>query len=237
MAFAEGLIRLSRSAVLGGAVLVATNLIPLVGVLWWGWDAFVVVFLYWLENGVVGVVTVLKILKAATATPASGIILAAFFVVHYGLFWAGHGFFVLLLPLLAGFGSGISPFTSLQVSPAVVLVALGALAVSHLGNYVFVFLREREYLRAEPLKLMFQPYPRLVTLHLVILFGAILTIVLGQPVALVALLVLLKIALEVGLFTRDRRTRLASGGPFAPPPVAPPPWVPPSPSGPTPPGR
>jgi hypothetical protein len=42
-------------------VLVVVNLLPLVGVAWFGWRTFDVVFVYWLENVVIGVVNVLKI--------------------------------------------------------------------------------------------------------------------------------------------------------------------------------
>ncbi|QDT70329.1 hypothetical protein MalM25_32760 [Planctomycetes bacterium MalM25] len=42
--------------------LVAANVLPLLGVLFLGWRAFDVVFLYWLENVVIGVINVLKIL-------------------------------------------------------------------------------------------------------------------------------------------------------------------------------
>ena len=34
-------------------LLLAANLIPLVGVLVWGWDAFVLLMLYWLETAVI----------------------------------------------------------------------------------------------------------------------------------------------------------------------------------------
>lgn len=44
------------------ATLVAANVLPLFGVLFLGWRAFDVVFLYWLENVVIGVINVLKML-------------------------------------------------------------------------------------------------------------------------------------------------------------------------------
>ena len=47
---------------------IALNLIPVIGVLFWGWSAFALIFLYWLENLVVGVRTLLSMLAtAATA--------------------------------------------------------------------------------------------------------------------------------------------------------------------------
>ncbi len=48
-------------------LLVAFNLIPLAGVLWFGWDLFSILVLYWLESGVVGVVNVLRIARAQGA--------------------------------------------------------------------------------------------------------------------------------------------------------------------------
>lgn len=44
------------------ASLLLVNLLPVVGVLGFGWRAFDVVFVYWLENVVIGVVNLLKIL-------------------------------------------------------------------------------------------------------------------------------------------------------------------------------
>lgn len=50
----------SRTAIL----LVLANLIPLVGVLFFGWSLITILVLYWLENGIVGVWNVPKILLA-----------------------------------------------------------------------------------------------------------------------------------------------------------------------------
>jgi hypothetical protein len=41
--------------------LIAANLVPLLGVLLFGWDAFEIVALYWAENVVIGAINVLKI--------------------------------------------------------------------------------------------------------------------------------------------------------------------------------
>ncbi|HJP88371.1 MAG TPA: DUF6498-containing protein, partial [Candidatus Limnocylindrales bacterium] len=53
----------SRSAL----VLVAANLIPLVGVLFFGWSLWTILVLYWVENGIVGFWNVPKILLAQGA--------------------------------------------------------------------------------------------------------------------------------------------------------------------------
>jgi len=41
-------------------VLVVTNLIPIIGVCFWGWEAFDVIALYWVENVIIGLINVLK---------------------------------------------------------------------------------------------------------------------------------------------------------------------------------
>jgi hypothetical protein len=45
--------------------LIIANLIPLVGVLFWHWDAFEIVALYWAENVVIGAINVLKMITCA----------------------------------------------------------------------------------------------------------------------------------------------------------------------------
>lgn len=42
--------------------LIAANALPIVGVLFFGWDTFSIVFLYWLENVIIGGVNVLKMI-------------------------------------------------------------------------------------------------------------------------------------------------------------------------------
>jgi hypothetical protein len=94
------------------AALVGVNLIPLAGVLLLGWRLSDLMFLYWLENGIIGGFTVLKILTSRAPAdapgPARGEVVvplphrlgavgtALFFTVHYGVFWTVHGVFVRL---------------------------------------------------------------------------------------------------------------------------------------------
>ncbi len=51
------------------ALLVGANLVPLVGVLFLGWDLATLVALYWLENGVVGIFAIGRILSAQGSGP------------------------------------------------------------------------------------------------------------------------------------------------------------------------
>ena len=114
-------VRLARatSTTSSAIVLVAFNLIPLAGVLFWGWNVATLLVLYWVENGIVGILNVPKILLArGPAEPGVGALringrastsnvgAAVFFLIHYGIFWVVHGIFVFSLPAFASFASG-----------------------------------------------------------------------------------------------------------------------------------
>lgn len=45
-------------------VLIAVNFLPIVGVLFWGWNVFEIVSLYWFENIVIGAINILKMLTS-----------------------------------------------------------------------------------------------------------------------------------------------------------------------------
>lgn len=215
------------SSVLAVVLLFAFNLLPLAGVLWWQWDLMSVLALYWVENGIVGVYNVLKILRAEGSSlaglrsirlngrPIEAMArgpIATFFVIHYGLFWAGHGMFVLLfLPLMTGIGfmGGLS--TSLgglgNGGPDWRLVGIGAigLAISHGVSFVANFLGRGEYRSVSPGQLMLAPYGRLVILHLTIILGAMVSIWIGSPVGSLVVLVTLKTLLDLFFHLREHR--------------------------------
>jgi hypothetical protein len=233
--------------------LVAANAIPLIGVLFLGWSLLTILVIYWVENGIVGLWNVPKIIlaqgsivptrwnmppsaAAALSTlrlPGAGRAgLALFFIVHYGLFWLGHGFFVLNLPAFASFGASVlepcidtgtfptfpdagaacapGPFGGL-VGPSVALAAV-ALFLSHGASFLFNYLGRREYLNASPPVQMFAPYGRVVVLHLTIIFGAFIAALLGAPIGALIVLVVLKTAFDLRLHLREHiGTPLTSG--------------------------
>jgi hypothetical protein len=202
------------------AVLLAVNMVPLFGVLFWGWDVGTILIAYWLENGVIGLLNIPKIMLAARGTPVIGPVIAGFFALHYGGFWIGHGIFVFIIVGMAtrglfGFVFGFDPIGNVVRDPQVLLIAL-LLFASHGVSFVFNYLGRREYLNTTPMKQMFQPYGRLVILHITIIVGSFFVIGVGQPVGLVALLVILKTAVDL-LFHLREHARAAQ--PAAPPTI------------------
>src|SRR5690349_14467835 len=82
------------------AVLIAANLVPLAGVLFFGWSVFATLLLFWVENVIVGGFNVLRMLWAQPDNPLAWVAKAGmipFFIFHYGMFTTVHGLFVLTL--------------------------------------------------------------------------------------------------------------------------------------------
>jgi uncharacterized protein DUF6498 len=201
-----------------GAVvaLLVANLIPLIGVLFFGWSVWNILVIYWLENGIVGVINILKMSTATgdattpgmtltvNGKPASSMTkvgLVPFFVIHYGIFWFVHGIFVLTLP--AFFSLMSDSAMTLDLGP--VLFAAAALAISHGLSFWWNFLHGGEYRRTTAAALMFAPYKRLFALHITIIFGAFAVMFTGAPAAAVAVLVAIKTAIDVALHLAEHR--------------------------------
>jgi Family of unknown function (DUF6498) len=211
------------SSAAAAVLLVLGNLVPLAGVVWWGWDVWTILVLYWVENGVIGLLNIPKILLArGTSLPSGGFAqlsgmrvgllgrggIAAFFCVHYGIFWVVHGTFVLaFLPLFAGgFAPGTTdPFGSVGPAWGQVVAGAAGLAVSHIGSFAFNYVGRREYLRQSPMAQMAAPYGRVVVLHLAILAGGWLAISIGAGVGTLVVLVLAKTLVDLSFHLREHR--------------------------------
>jgi hypothetical protein len=211
------------SSIWAVVALVVANLIPLIGVLFFGWSVWNILVIYWLENGIVGLINVLKMSVATgdevtpgvtfmvngrPATSATKMGLIPFFIVHYGIFWFVHGIFVLTLP--AFFSLMSDDGMTLDLGP-VVFAALG-LAISHGLSFWWNFLHGGEYRRTAAAALMFAPYKRLVALHITIIFGAFAVMFTGAPAAAVAVLVAIKTAIDLGLHLAEHRGELTPRG-------------------------
>lgn len=192
------------------AALVAANAVPLLGVLFLGWDAVFLITLYWLENVIVGVHNIARMWANAildeeegTGSRFAALPMSIFFAIHYGIFCAVHGAFVIIaIPGL------ISSMTNTHLPrPSLTGLAFpaAALFVSHSISFAVNFIGRKEYLRKKTAELMVAPYPRVVVLHLVILFGAFGVVALGSGMVPVTLLVVLKTGVDVAAHRREHR--------------------------------
>jgi len=201
--------RLDSTAV----ALILANLVPLYGVFAWGWAVFPILFLFWFENIVIGFFNAARMLTARPAEPvlwAGKLFLVAFFCVHYGMFTAVHGSFVLSL-----FGdtsnAGALPDVALVtdvIAREQLLLPVLALVASHGYSFAVNFVLRGEYREASPKQLMARPYGRIVLLHVTILAGGALLTALDAPLAGLVLLIALKIAMDLQSHLRTHAKEL-----------------------------
>lgn len=208
----------SRTALV---LLVLVNALPLLGVAFFDWDLFSIMLLYWIENLIIGLLNIPKMLLAGTWGDKAPdevkydpqfqlfgrIFLSGFFGLHYGGFCFGHGIFVYVL-FGRMFRVGLNPLDLLYTTVEVVStrglwLPIAALLVSHGVSFVFNYIGRGEYRTAIVGEVMFRPYSRVVVLHSTILFGGFLAMALGAPVVALALLIVLKTAGDVKAHLRE----------------------------------
>ena len=206
--------------------LLLANLTPVLGLLLFHWDLFSIMFLFWSENVIIGVLNALKMLLANPKSPlswAGKLFYIPFFCVHYGGFTLIHGFFVIAL-----FGHGIKIHASLESAGVPfqlvrelwrialensLLWGIFSLAASRTFSFYRNYLANGEYENAQVDNLMAQPYGRVMVMHLTLLGGGALLLALNSPLAGLLMLVLLKTLL-------DLRGHFAERVKFATPPTA-----------------
>lgn len=183
-------------------------LLPLAGVVLFDWPVAAVIGIYWLDNLLIGLFHALKIGAAQgrmldpkyetgirnhpqwsdaqkdelvrNAKAFQHHVLPWFFLVHYGLFCAGHGAFIAFL-----FDGAFGDFAS---APGLAMIAL--MLVQH-GLDLRAFRGDAGLVALPRALLMFQPYPRVIALHVALLVG-MFPALLGYPMVAACVLAAVK---------------------------------------------
>ena len=176
--------------------LIVANLVPLVGVLFFDWSLFTIMFVFWMESAVIGCFNVLKLVIVANIL---SIIMVPFFVVHYGAFMSGHLVFIFALfsPDERSFSGLLPPLDLLTSQVMNVWPAFLAVSLSHGISFFYNFIGKKEFRRSTPEKQMMAPYGRIILMHLTIIFGGWLILALGAPILALVFLIVLKIVSDV----------------------------------------
>lgn len=195
-----------KQAPVGFMLLIVLNLVPLIGVLSWGWQSFDLIFLYWMENLVIGAFTAARMVIRPYSHPldyAFPFFLAPFFCFHYGMFCWGHGTFVVSLfgPEGAN-GFDLVPATLEVLRSPYMLAALGALTLIQAGDWVRD-IRARGFGADNVKDLMVKPYRRIVVLHITIIAAGFALAALDEPTAGLLVLVLVKTASDAWHWKKD----------------------------------
>ena len=174
--------------------LIGANLVPFFGALYLGWNLADVMVLYWAESAVVGFYNVIRIVVVEKWL---ALITGPFFIGHFGAFMAVHFLFLYMIfvkgPQATG-GGDLHEVARLFID---LWPALAVLFLSHGISFVMNFLGRKEYRQYTTEQLMKGPYSRIVFMHLVLILGGGITLVLGDPVPVLVLVILLKIVFDV----------------------------------------
>jgi len=220
--------RLTWPDVAGVAIV---NVVPAVALLFQRWDVGILILLYWMENVVLGVDNVLRMIVAkpdyssgkirlvgpwVEIREGSSVIRAGnsskfgdilFFLIHYGGFTLGHGFFVLMLIVS---DAGAESFEDIEsvLRPHVPLlaVALALTVADYAWSFFDEYIRGKGYTKTHHSCLFLRPYGRVLVLHLVILGGAFVLIQLAASPATALLLVAFKVFMDVRRVARASKS-------------------------------
>jgi len=206
-------------------VLVAANLIPLIGVLFYDWDHVLVLALFWIENLIIGAFNIVKFIVLAFVQRApKHLLLCAFFFFHFGLFCSAHGtllwnildfekldlaqyslnsdfgvfgLFVEGLAVLLGFIDKLAP---------IIYLGITALFLSRLVSFIENFLLSSDLFTIKSGKLMAAPYQQIIVMHAGLMFGALAIDRLGSTVWLLVVIVIFKIMADFSMHRKRHQT-------------------------------
>lgn len=182
-------------------IILVVNLIPLFGVFYWGWQSFDLLFIYWLENWVVGFFMILRLI--IRRYDGAGSIIFSFITVpftafHYSAFCVGHGIFLLVMfnKIQGDPFAVIGDQILVLIQPLEIKIALAGLFISH-------FIRWIKDTANKPFNegaVIGSAYGRIVLTHLTIFACAFALSGTGKAEAGLIFLVLAKLAIDLFLF-------------------------------------
>ncbi len=178
--------------------LVLVNLIPIFGVLFLGWDVFEIMILYWMESGIIGFYSIVRL---GIETRWFAILLIPFFILHFGGFMFGH-----LMVITAIFKPGQYYFAYSSMSGIIyamspILIPFISLFISHGVSFFtnYVTHRKDNVLQGLLISLfeMMRPYKRIMLMQFVLIFGGFATLFFRSQMIVVVLLIIVKTYIDL----------------------------------------
>ncbi|MCW9032176.1 MAG: DUF6498-containing protein [Gammaproteobacteria bacterium] len=192
-------------------LLVALNSVPIYGVFQWGWQSFDLIFLYWLENLIIGAFMIMRIVIRRYSHPvefALPIFLAPFFTVHYGMFCLGHGTFIIVL-----FGKGLTGDLAGMDIPEIIIPLIESRHLFWPAMALFAYqlidwirdISERGFGSDGIKELTTAPYRRIIILHITIIASGFALTTLDEPLTGLLLLILFKTGMDIYHWDKDEK--------------------------------
>ncbi|MGB3008110.1 MAG: DUF6498-containing protein [Chitinophagaceae bacterium] len=191
---------LNRKLSKADLLLIAANLIPVLGVWFLGWSATDAFIVYALETMIVGILTVLKMLiitlykgkdewhANGSTTLQSGFFFIFFFILHFGLFALVQTTIFSQSAHITPPGSGMMHFFFNWYSyiNADIAYMLAAFIISYIARSLIPFVLNGEYKTIPLMLVMFQPYGRILIQQFTVILGSMfLNLGLGKVFILV----------------------------------------------------
>jgi hypothetical protein len=209
------IVRYRQSAIF----LILVNLLPLLGVIFWGWDVFSLLCLYWAETVVIFAI---NLFKMVICSPSRAMFARQFppirstedrerqlrrlpyihhgakvlFIPVYGVFWGVacliHGLIVFVFFGQTYTDDGAISLSAIRdrLTERVLLCELIAITLSHLFSFFFNYVGRNEFRRTFVGSSIGQPFQRVATLQIMVFVAAIATIATGGHAIALVLLVL-----------------------------------------------
>jgi hypothetical protein len=182
--------------------ILASNLLPIIGILFLHWSLASVLALYWAENVMVGFFTILKM---AFADSQAGnwqvrLVMIILFCFHFGGFCFVHAMF--LVGFLFATPRSSQSWNWWLILAGLWLPILG-MFISYSISFYRHYLGDGDYQRVTLTSLMAEPYPRIIPMHVGLIMGGFFVLALGSPIGILLVLVALKTGFELVSYRRS----------------------------------
>ncbi len=185
--------------------LLVANIITLIGVVFLEWDIIHILYLYWLESCIIGFYNLLKIVSVKVELNFQKVYLKIFGI----LFFSIHYTAMMALLMVAGINLIATLVFNRPLSAELAIKhtwsAFLSLFISHGYSFYKNHIKGKEREKVKLVKLMYQPYVRIIVMWIVLMGGVFLILKLKEPVFLIVILVLIKIAADVFAHVRERK--------------------------------
>jgi hypothetical protein len=181
--------------------LIVANLFPLLGVLTLGYDAGVVLLIYWTECCIVGMYHLFKIWLALDRNNNAALqklALTGLYLLNYGVFLAAYlGIIIFMFKsdLMTNFWNEIS-----SISFAILFLLL-----SHGISFFVNYIARDEFEKEKSNLLIGSSYSRVLIMNVIFLVGAFLTFLYGDNILLLSSFILLKIIFDIRAYFLERQ--------------------------------
>jgi len=200
--------------------LLGANILVMIFALALNWSVLQIMWIYLIQSVIIGFFSFLKLLHISFSSKSvfyiiGGLLGSLFFVVHYGGFHLGYAVFLTLFSVSGGAShffvtsQGVNTLF-MNLLPAV-LLGSAVFFVNHLFSFLFYLKRtgksKKTYTTKDFNDVMLSPYPRIIPMHLTIIFGGAL-ISFGMPIYALVIFLVLKTIVDLIMHLNEHKDEI-----------------------------